>query len=316
MLEGLPPHAPTHVMRLSTDEGRARALTELLGEALDPTEAAVAAFEAPGQRAWLLEAYFATEPDHDAIRELARPVIGDGIDQATFETLAGADWVRASLDGLGPVRVWRFVVHGRHDRREIRANDLAVEIEAALAFGTGHHGTTRGCLEEIASELKRRRPRHVLDVGTGTGILAMALARALRSEVIAGDIDPVAVATAGANARQNGLAPRLKLYTAPGLRHPLAARPRRFDLVTANILARPLAKLAPELARALAPGGALILSGLLDRDVPGVSAAYRGQGLSLQRRSSREGWATLVLRRGGAAPAPRIRSSARIRSSG
>jgi ribosomal protein L11 methyltransferase len=308
MLEGLPPHAPTHVLRLATDERRARALTELLGEVFDPAETAVAAFEAEDGRTWRLEAYFANEPDEEAIRELARPVIGDDIDSAQFDTLAGADWVRASLEGLPPVRVWRFLVHGSHDRARVRSNDLAIEIEAALAFGTGHHGTTSGCLAALASELKRRRPRRVLDVGTGTGILAFAAARALKSRVIAGDIDPVAIEVARGNARLNGVAPHLAFYVAPGTRHALAARGPRFDLVFANILARPLMKLARPICARLSPGGTLVLSGLLERDVPGVLSAYRMQGLSLRQRSVREGWATLVLRRGGlAARSPRAR---------
>jgi ribosomal protein L11 methyltransferase len=304
MIEGLPPHNPTHVMRLRTDKDRARALTELLGEVFDPTESAVAAFEAEDEETWLLEAYFAQAPNVEAIRELARPFVGDVVDAAEFSLLPKTDWVRNSLDGLRPVRAWRFLVHGSHDRDAIRSNDLAIEIEAALAFGTGHHGTTRGCLLALADELKRRRPRAVLDVGTGTGILAFAAARALRGRVVAGDIDPEAIQVADGNARFNGVRPNLHLYVGPGIRHAAANRPRHFDLVMANILARPLRHLAPNLARVLAPGGTLILSGLLDRDVAGIVSAYRAQGLALRRRSSLEGWATLVLARGGAAPRP------------
>jgi ribosomal protein L11 methyltransferase len=306
MLEGLPPHAPTHVLRLATDERRARALTELLGEVFDPAESAVAAFEAEDGRTWRLEAYFAHEPDEDAIRELARPIVGDAIDEARFDTLAGTDWVRNSLDGLAPVRVGRFLVHGSHDRHHVRSNDLAIEIEAALAFGTGHHGTTSGCLAALVDELKRRRPRHVLDVGTGTGILAFAAAKALRSRIVAGDIDPVAIDVARGNARLNGVSPRLTFYVGAGTRHPLVARQPAFDLIFANILARPLRRLAKPIVAELARGGTLILSGLLASDVPGVLSAYRTQGLALRRQSLREGWATLVLRRGGVAPRPTV----------
>jgi ribosomal protein L11 methyltransferase len=156
----------------------------------------------------------------------------------------------------------------------------------------------------LARELNRRRPRHVLDVGTGTGILAFAAAKALRSRVVAGDLDPEAVRVARQNARLNGVGGLIAFYTGPGVRNPLADRPGRFDLVTANILARPLMRLAPSLARVLAPGGTLILSGLLPRDVAGVLAAYAACRLRLHSRSVTEGWATLYMKRGGVAPRP------------
>jgi ribosomal protein L11 methyltransferase len=301
MLEGLHPNRPTHVMRLATDERSARAMTDLLGEVFDPAETAVAAFEAEGGRSWLLEAYFASAPDEAAIRELIRPLVGDKADEAAFDRIEEKDWVAASLEGLRPVRAGRFLVHGAHDRGEARPNDIAIEIEAALAFGTGHHGTTRGCLLALVRELKRRRPRRVLDVGTGTGILALAAAKALKRVVVAGDIDPVAIAVARANARLNGVAPLVRFYVAPGVRHALARR-HKFDLVFANILARPLRRLAPSLARVLERRGTLVLSGLLPRDIPGVLSAYAAQGLRCDHRLELEGWAALVLRRGEGSP--------------
>ncbi|NEU13285.1 50S ribosomal protein L11 methyltransferase [Methylobacterium sp. BTF04] len=305
MLEGLPPHRPTHVLRLLTDEGSARAMTDLLGEMFDPTQTAVAAFEAEDGKTWRLEAYFADAPDEAMIRDLIRPLVGDQADVASFETIDQQDWVRASLEGLNPVRAGRFLVHGSHDRENVRPNDLAIEIEAALAFGTGHHGTTLGCLRALADILKRGRPAHVLDVGTGTGILAFAAAKALHHRVIAGDLDPEAVTTAIGNARLNGLGPVLRLYQGPGVRHALADRPRRFDVVFANILARPLKRLAPTLTAVVADRGALILSGLIERDVAGVLSTYRHRGFHMASHGLIEGWATLVLKRGGAAPRPR-----------
>jgi Xaa-Pro aminopeptidase len=280
MLEGLPPHRPTHVLRLETDEERARMLTELLGEVFDPAETAVAAFEQGDGPIWLLEAYFASPPDQDAVRELARTVLGQAVDAARFDTVAETDWVAASLEGLKPIRAGRFLVHGAHDRRQVRSNDLAIEIEAALAFGTGHHGTTRGCLLALDAVLKQRRPRHILDVGTGTGVLAFAAARALKTAVVAGDLDPVAVAVARENARLNGLAPLLRAYIAPGVRHRAADRPRQFDVVTANILAKPLRRLAPSLARVLANGGTLIFRGCW-------SETFRASCRPTRRRGSR-----------------------------
>jgi ribosomal protein L11 methyltransferase len=294
MREGLIPHKVVSVLRLSTTEGAARALTEALGELLDAEETAVAAFE-QADRSWLVEVYFAREPDEAAVRHLVALGAGEAVArQARFVPLAAKDWVAASLEGLRPVRAGRFLVHGAHDRALLAVNDIGVEIEAALAFGTGHHGTTFGCLLALDALLKRGRPARVLDVGTGTGVLAIAAAKALRREVVAGDIDPVAVEVARANARANGVGPLVRVYRAPGLRHPLAAA-GGFDLVLANILARPLARLAPSLAAALAPGGRLVLSGLLAADVPGILAAFGARRLHLERRAVIEGWATLVL---------------------
>src|SRR3954454_8229809 len=282
MLEGLHPNRPTHVMRLTTDERSARAMTDLIGEVFDPAETAVAAFETEDGGPWLLEAYFASEPDEDAVRELVRPIVGDEADKAVFVPLQQQDWVKASLEGLNPVRAGRILVHGAHDREQRRPNDIAIEIEAALAFGTGHHGTTLGCLRAFVDELKIRTPRHVLDVGTGTGILAFAAAKVLKRPVIAGDIDPEAVRVARENARLNGIGPWMKLYVGPGTRHAEADRPGHFDLVFANILAKPLRMLAPSLARVASNDGTLILSGLLAHDVPGVLSTYAHQDWYLQ----------------------------------
>jgi len=318
MLEGLHPNRPTHVMRLTTDERSARAMTDVIGEIFDPAETAVAAFETEHGGPWLLEAYFAREPDESAIRDLVRPLVGPEADRAIFSALEEQDWVKASLDGLDPVRAGRILVHGAHDRDRVRPNDLAIEIEAALAFGTGHHGTTRGCLLAFVDELKRGRPQRVLDVGAGTGILGFAAAKILKRPVVAGDIDSEAVRVARENARLNGIGSQMKLYVGPGVRSPLADRPGRFDLVFANILAKPLRLLAPDLARVAAPHGTLILSGLLARDVPGVLSAYAAQGWRLSRRYDLEGWAALVLKRRGGQPspktAPRLRDNERGRT--
>lgn len=304
MLEGLHPNRPTHVLRISTDQNSARAMTELIGEIFDPAETAVAAFETADDGPWLLEAYFARKPDEEAVRNLLRPIVGAEADKGVFLPLDQRDWVKSSLEGLKPVRAGRILVHGAHDRDERRPNDLTIEIEAALAFGTGHHGTTKSCLDAFVDELKLRTPRHVLDVGTGTGILAFAAAKILKRPVVAGDIDPEAVRVARENAKLNGIAPWLRLYVGPGVKHAEADRPGHFDLVFANILAKPLRVLAPSLSRVATADGTLILSGLLGRDVPGILSSYGAQGWHLQRRYDLEGWVALVLKRGGASPRP------------
>ncbi|WP_298354602.1 50S ribosomal protein L11 methyltransferase [Rhodoblastus sp.] len=312
MLEGLPPNNAAFVARLRCDEDRARAVADLVVETFDPAETAAAAFEEKSSTAswaatpWMVEIYFGREPDPDNIRTLVAAAFGEELAQKIeFGRVERRDWVAAALEGLSAVRAGRFLVHGAHDRARVKANDIALEIEAALAFGTGHHGTTRGCLLFIDEILKRRRPRAVIDVGCGTGVLSLALARALREKIAAGDIDADAVAATRGNALLNGAGPWLRPVIARGVDHPALDRPRHYDLILANILAKPLRHLAPSLARVAAPGAELVLSGLLARDVPGVLTAYRAQGFWLWRRRDIEGWATLLLRRSGAAPRKR-----------
>lgn len=287
------------MMRLVSDERNARAIADFLVETFDPTETAASAFEQDGGPDWLVEVYFAEPPDEDLVRSLIADAAGEeAAAAAQFSEIAKDDWVQSSLAGLKPVRAGRIVVHGSHDRHKLGANDLGVEIEAALAFGTGHHGTTLGCLEALSRIAKRRRPARVLDVGTGTGVLAIAAAKLLRQAVASCDIDPVAVETARANAIANGAGAFVRPVVAGGVRHE-AFRGKKFDLILANILAKPLRLLAPSLALVAAPEAELVLSGLLIRDVPGVLSAYRAQGFSLREKGEIDGWATLVLRRGG-----------------
>ena len=309
MLEGLPPNNAAHMMTLPCPEEQARAIADLIVEMFDPAEAAASAFERePNTKdwksgEWLVEAYFGVEPDEEYVRSLVASVAGEDAARAVvFSSIDSKDWIAASLEGLAPVRAGRFLVHGSHDRGAVRANDIGIEIEAALAFGTGHHGTTRGCLTMLDWILKRRRPQAILDVGTGTGVLAIAAAKALRQNVAAGDIDPIAVEAARGNAVLNGVAPWVFPVTAPGLEHPSLRRGGLYDLVFANILAKPLRGLAPSIARASTIDADIVLSGLLSRDVPGVLSAYKAQGFQLSRRIDIEGWATLLVRNGGASP--------------
>ncbi|MBY6243531.1 50S ribosomal protein L11 methyltransferase [Methylosinus sp. Sm6] len=304
MLEGLPPNNASHGLRLVADETCARVVADLVVETFDPAETAAAAFEEPGGGAWAVEVFFAAAPDEAAVRALIASAAGaESAAAAQFFEISQQDWVGASLAGLKPVRAGRFLVHGAHDRAAVAANDIGLEIEAALAFGTGHHGTTLGCLRALVDICERRRPRRVLDVGTGTGVLAIAAARLLRAPIACGDADPVAVAVARENARANGVGALARPVVALGVRHQ-SLSPARYDLILANILAKPLRLLAPSLAAVAAREAELVLSGLLARDVAGVLAAYRAQGFSLARRRDIDGWATLVLRRGGEAARP------------
>jgi ribosomal protein L11 methyltransferase len=195
-----------------------------------------------------------------------------------------------------PVRAGRFIVHGHHDRAKLPPNKLGIQIEAALAFGTGHHGTTRGCLLLLDSVLKARRPKRVLDLGTGTGVLAIAAAKALRRRVLASDIDPLAVRVARENSRLNGAGDLVETIAAVGFSAPDFARHGPFDLVLANILANPLRQMATPMATHLAPSALVILSGLLPHQAQGVIAAYRARGLVLERHLVIEGWSSLLMR--------------------
>jgi ribosomal protein L11 methyltransferase len=307
MLEGLPPNNAAHVMRLSCDEDTARRIADIIVETFDPAETAAAAFEEEEASVrkdwkcgrWIVEAYFGHAPDEAQIRDLVACAAGPAAAEAVrFDRVETCDWVAASLAGLTSVRAGRFLLHGAHDRGAVRANDIGIEIEAALAFGTGHHGSTRGCLLLLDRFAKRRSPRAILDVGTGSGVLAIAAARLFRRPVQAGDIDPVAVAAARANAKLNGVAHLVRPVVARGLGHSALQSGGPYDLVFANILARPLRQLAPAIAPLLAPGGEVILSGLLACDVAGVVSAYRAQGLALVTHLEIDGWAALLMRRG------------------
>ena len=312
MLEGLPPNNATHMMRLGADEATTRAVADIVFESYDPAEVAASSFElqpnmkdwSPSHE-WAVEVYFGFEPDEDEVRELVAVVAGPELaKQVTFRRVEQKDWIASSLEGLKPVRVGRFLVHGSHDRDKVRSNDIGLEIEAALAFGTGHHGTTRGCLIMFDSILKRRRPQRIVDIGAGTGVLALAAARYLHINVAGGDIDPIAVRAARSNAKLNGATPWFFPVTAKGLGHPAMQAGAPYDLIFANILAKPLRQMAPSIGGVAATDTYLILSGLLMRDVPGVLSAYAAQGFRLARRIEVDGWATLLMRNGGASPRP------------
>jgi ribosomal protein L11 methyltransferase len=300
------------IARLPADQITARRIADALAEALDPEEAVSGAVAGAGGQ-WGVEITFRRPPNEAAVRSLVAMVAGRELaDGLLFEALAQRDWVAASLADLPPVLAGRFIVHGAHSRHQVAANRIGIEIEAALAFGTGHHGTTRGCLLALDRIAKRGRtarkgpgkaargpatgPR-ILDLGTGTGVLGMAAARALRKPVLASDIDRQAVITARANARLNRVAPLLQVIQASGLTARQFRAPGPFDLIFANILLRPLQQLAAPLSRLASPGARVVLSGLLPAQAGAALASYRAQGLVLEGRLLLDGWATLVLAR-------------------
>ncbi len=287
----------------------ALALALVLEEAGWPRVEAVSVFEERQAGSWRVAAYFDEVPAEDW---LARLLALAGLEKGVLRPVAlpALDWVAESQRRLAPVRAGRFFVHGAHDRRRAPpGGSIDIEIEAGQAFGTGHHGTTKGCLLALDWLLRRRMltpgttgwrmagARRVLDVGTGSGVLAIAAARALKWPALASDIDAVAVRVAGENARKNEVAPLVRTLAAPGARHDLIRRHGPHGLVFANILARPLKGMADELRALLAPGGYLVLSGLLRAQETMVLPPYLERGLRLARRWRLEGWSTLLLER-------------------
>ena len=288
---------PTHRASFAIgDEQAARGVVDVLTEIFCEGEAAVAAFERPGG-SWDITLHFAQAPDRALLREIVARQAGKEIaDTIAFDTIEARDWVKTSLESLVPVPAGRFVVHGAHDRARLPANKLNIEIEAALAFGTGHHGTTRGCLLLLDHLLKAYRPQRLLDLGTGTGVLAIAAAKALRRTVLASDIDVPSVRLARENARLNAAGNFLHVIRAASFSAPEFAALGPFDLVLANILANPLRQLAQPMSRYLAPGALVVLSGLLTPQVGSVIAAYRARGLVPLRHLAIDGWSSLLLR--------------------
>lgn len=289
---------PTAVIRVFAEQREAEALAELAGEVLPLTDLTIAVSETrPDDPLWRVDVYGGTNADPVALEEQVRAALGAQLDgrRVEAEVIEDADWVAQSLAGLDPVHAGRFLVHGAHDAGRVPVNRIGIQVEAALAFGTGHHGTTRGCLIAFDELLKSRQPRRILDLGTGTGVLAIAAAKALKCPVLASDIDPISVTIARANSELNRVAGRVRAVTAAGFAHPELSARAPYDLIFANILAGPLVALAPEMARATMRGGAVILSGLLTHQERAVCAAYRAQGLVVVRRVVLENWVALTL---------------------
>lgn len=275
------------------DFDTARSVAGFLGEAHIPEPLAVTSFE-DGLTAHKVEAYFASTPDLAALDRALADLGIAGVAPAVLETVPDENWVSISQAALPPVSAGRFIVHGSHDVDKVGAARGAILIDAGEAFGTAHHATTLGCLLAIDRLARRHVFKRVLDLGCGTGVLAIAAAKVMpRAQMLASDIDPIATEVAAANARANGMGARITFVTATGLDHPRLKQP--YDLIIANILARPLIALAPRLRGAVEGGGRVVLSGLLVTQAAEVFAHYRAAGFVLERRQDLTGWSILTL---------------------
>ncbi|MFN3938513.1 MAG: 50S ribosomal protein L11 methyltransferase [Gemmobacter sp.] len=274
-------------------EAAATALSEAL-ERMDPAPSGVGTFEIEdGSGLWEVGAYFTEPPDATVLLLLATAF---GAGPFVVSELPDIDWVAKVRRDLSPVRAGRFYLYGSHDAASVPPDVVPLQIEATVAFGTGHHGTTVGCLRALDRlESGGVRPARIADIGTGTGVLAMAAARLWPASVVASDIDAVAVDVAAANLSINGLEGRVALVEAAGFDHPRLAGP--FDLIVANILKGPLIELAPAMAAHAAPDAWCILSGLLSVQADAVADAYAASGFRLSEREDIGEWATLIFRR-------------------
>ncbi|MBL4756843.1 MAG: 50S ribosomal protein L11 methyltransferase [Rhizobiales bacterium] len=272
---------------------------EALEESVVNTPLAAAAFCAGEDADWAVEANFAEKPDPAWIEGLVSDFkTNHGIAPSIqIEEMENRDWVSLSLQNLSPVKAGRFFVHGSHDREKPMSGSISIEIDAGQAFGTGHHATTSGCLAALDRELRHTNFRNCMDLGCGSGVLAIAFAKATKQPVLATDIDPVALEVARQNVKLNRTAREVTCIVADGLENPTVRQSAPFDLVMANILSAPLISLANAMRRCVAPGGILILSGILARQAPKVEASYRAAGFHFKHRSINENWATLILRR-------------------
>lgn len=278
------------------DKADADALAAML-EHMTPEPTGIGTFEVEdGSGTWEVGGYFNEKPDEAGLILLAAM---HGARPFAVSKVEDKDWVAQVRRELTPVYAGRFVVFGGHDKDTIPSNLIQLEIEAAMAFGTGHHGTTQGCLTALDKLVTQGlQGENVADIGCGTGVLAMAAASIWPCATLAADIDPIATATAKANVKANGLGHRINCYTSVGFRHNELRRRAPYDLVFANILAGPLKRLAPEMSMHTARGSVLILSGILNRQALGVEAVYKGWGFHRRDRLVIGEWTTLTLERG------------------
>jgi ribosomal protein L11 methyltransferase len=281
---------------VETDAGSSGQILKVLEEASEPSASAVGIFERAPDR-FEVFAYYPERPQREKLLFLLEAAgHGNRPGDLRIEEIPDADWVTLSQGKRGPVQAGRFFVHGSHDVDRAPSHRFVVKIDAGLAFGTAHHASTRGCLIALDDLLKRRPPRRILDLGTGSGILAIAAAHATKRAVLASDSDPIAASVAAANVRKNCAWPSVRVFTAEGFTHPQIRRTQP-DLILANLLAGVLHDLAPDIRRQLNPGGVAVLSGITQDQARAIEARYRAHGFVLDKRILIDGWSTLVLRR-------------------
>ena len=285
---------PTYTALTTLPDGADADALAAAMEEMTPAPTGIGVFEMEdGSGLWEVGGYFDVPP---AESELALLAAAYGARAFAVSELPDIDWVAKVRRELSPVEAGRFFVYGSHDADKVPGDRIALLIEAQMAFGTGHHGTTLGCLRAFERLLQSGWcAQDVLDLGCGTAVLAMAAARVWPAAVLASDIDAVAVEVAEANLAANGLSDRVRALQAGGFDHAELAAAAPFDLVFANILKGPLLELAPDMARHVAPSGRVILSGVLDSQAEEVIAAYRAQGLTLDMQETIGEWATLTL---------------------
>jgi ribosomal protein L11 methyltransferase len=287
---------PQYKLTFTTvDFDAARSASGILGELAEPPALAVTSFEAQPS-GYLIEAYYEFAPDLGALQSALAEVPGQRLGPLEVVVVPDENWVSISQAALPPVEAGRFIVHGSHDRDKIGFRLNALEVEAGEAFGTAHHATTQGCLIALDRLTRRQSFHRVLDLGCGSGVLAIAAARVLpTAQILASDIDPTATEVAGSNAWLNRAGARVSFATGVGFDHPSLRRSAPYDLILANILAGPLIQMATHMRGALQRGGIAVLSGLLVTQAPQVIAAYRAAGFHVQRRHDIVGWSTLTL---------------------
>lgn len=292
------------------DRAEAERLSDILAD-LEPSPASAVSIQEMTRTTWSLDAFCLDEESAEGAASIIRLEV-PGI-TASVQQLEDKDWVTESLNGLPAVEAGPFFVAGSHELASLHGGRLPVWIEAGPAFGTGHHGTTKGCLEALADQMRKRKFRNVLDIGTGSAVLAIAAIKAGATRALGTDIDAESIRVANENRINNRIGRALKLLVADGANHVEIRERAPYDLVMANILANPLVSLSKDIAGLVAPGGTIILSGLLTFQEPQVRSAYQNRDLTLIDRKRINGWSTLVFARKARAAAekPDRRSRAR-----